>query len=204
MQDLGYYSELYRMIIVCPDGGYRSWYINSPVSTASQMENFIASELPAYIDKNYPTISNRSHRGIAGLSMGGHGAIMIAMKYPQRFASASSISGTLDLEQIVGKYESHLIFGERISNPEPWTKNSVLNLAAKLKTKKLALLIDCGNKDYFLRGNKALRKILVNRKIDHEYIERYGDHNWEYWTSALPYHLLYFHRIFNKSTDWKK
>jgi S-formylglutathione hydrolase FrmB len=196
MKNLGDYAFKYKFIIVCPDGGYSSWYINSPIDKSSQMESFLATDLPAIIDRNYPTIKSRKKRAVTGLSMGGHGALMIAMKYPQVFGSASSMSGTLDLEQIVGKYESEKIFGERGSNPFAWTTNSVLHLSKKIKDKRLNLLIECGSEDYFITGNRAVHSELLKRKITHSYIEKPGNHTWEYWTTALPYHLLFFHHQF--------
>jgi len=69
------------MIVVCPDGE-NSWYVNEPGSNKNQFENFISTELVNYIDKNYATLTDKNHRAISGLSMGGHGALTLATKHP--------------------------------------------------------------------------------------------------------------------------
>ncbi|WP_372490070.1 alpha/beta hydrolase [Chitinophaga sedimenti] len=58
------------IIIVCPDGGFGSWYFDSPIDKGFQYETFVGSEVPAYVDKNYRTLADPAHRAIAGLSMG--------------------------------------------------------------------------------------------------------------------------------------
>jgi S-formylglutathione hydrolase FrmB len=85
-------GEVKPMIIVMPDGTNRfggSFYTNS--FTTGNWEDFIAYELPEYIDENYRTIPGPESRGIAGFSMGGSGAIKIAMKHPDIF---SAVYGT--------------------------------------------------------------------------------------------------------------
>ncbi len=61
------------MILVCPDGGYNSWYFDSPIDLTSKYETHISNEVVNYIDTNYKTIPDRNHRVITGLSMGGMG-----------------------------------------------------------------------------------------------------------------------------------
>lgn len=74
-------SDLYNVIIVTPDGGYDSWYFDSPFVPDYQYETFLSSELVNYIDSNFNTIKDRSGRAITGLSMGGHGALHTAIKH---------------------------------------------------------------------------------------------------------------------------
>ena len=74
-------KNLYNVIIVTPDGGYDSWYFDSPFVLDYQYETFLSSELVNYIDSNFNTIKDRSGREITGLSMGGHGALHTAIKH---------------------------------------------------------------------------------------------------------------------------
>jgi len=74
-------ADQYNLIIVCPDGGFGSWYWNSPVDPKSQYETFVSDELVKEIDAKYKTIKDRSGRGITGLSMGGHGALYLAIRH---------------------------------------------------------------------------------------------------------------------------
>lgn len=78
------------MFGIVPDGGV-GCFVDSPYS--SKYETYMIEELIPFIDKKLPTIADRQHRAICGVSMGGHGAITLAFKYPQLFGSASSLSG---------------------------------------------------------------------------------------------------------------
>ncbi|MEY4202341.1 MAG: hypothetical protein RL013_42, partial [Bacteroidota bacterium] len=70
--------EAHRMIIVCPDGGYDSWYLDSPVDSTVRYSTHIAREVTAAVDSRYHTIRTPAGRAISGLSMGGHGAMHVA------------------------------------------------------------------------------------------------------------------------------
>lgn len=75
-----------------PDGA-NSWYWDSPLDPASQFETFVAQELPDWIDARYLTIPSREGRAVTGLSMGGHGALWVALRHKDRFGAAGSTSG---------------------------------------------------------------------------------------------------------------
>ena len=75
--DLPSLADHFQMIIVCPDGGYSGWYLDSPLIKESQYESYIVLDVVDYIDQNYKTISAEQGRAICGLSMGGHGAISL-------------------------------------------------------------------------------------------------------------------------------
>jgi len=86
-------ADRYGAIIVTPDGGVDSWYFDSPVDPTYRYETFVTQELIPYIDKLYKTVADRSGRAIAGLSMGGHGALYLAIRHQELFAAAGSMSG---------------------------------------------------------------------------------------------------------------
>ena len=98
-------ADRYNMMIVCPEGGYSSWYFDSPVDPGSKYKTYIGQEVPAYIDSVYRTLRNRLSRAVAGLSMGGHGALFLAWSYPQTFGAAGSMSGAVDLVPWKEKYD---------------------------------------------------------------------------------------------------
>lgn len=198
MPSLKHYASVYNLLIVCPDGGNNSWYVNSPIDSSIQYETFIAYELIEHIDRKYKTLRNKNHRAITGLSMGGHGAIMLAMKHSDIFGAASSISGAMDLKEIAGRYDLLIRLGDTASNADHWKRYNILNIADTIKN-RLQLLIDCGIKDGFIISNRALHKKLLERSISHSYIERAGGHSWSYWLNAIPFHLLFF-RIFFDGT----
>ena len=155
MPSLKYYASLLNIIIVCPEGGYSSWYADSPIDSSIRFETFISKELILFIDKNYRTIADKKHRAITGLSMGGHGAIMLAMRHLQTFGAAASISGIMDLNDIKTKYEAVKSLGDTSLYADYWKKYSVYNIADTLKNGALKLLIDCGTKDILINSNRA-------------------------------------------------
>lgn len=186
----------HQFILVCPDGGYSSWYFDSPIDSAYQYESFITKELLPYVDTHYSTIINRSARAITGLSMGGHGALYLAIRNKELFANAGSMSGGVDLRASTKKFDIAKRIGSYETNPDEWDNRSVINMVTDLKNKELNLIIDCGVNDFFYQINAALHRRLVSLNIDHDYIERPGSHNWSYWTNSINYQLLFFDRSF--------
>ena len=75
------YVDEFQLIIVCPDGHYNSWYVDSPVDSTIRYETYIATEVPEYVDSAYRTIAERGSRAITGLSMGGHGALSLGWRH---------------------------------------------------------------------------------------------------------------------------
>ena len=193
--DITNYADEYQLIIVCPEGGYSSWYFDSPVDDSLRYETFIAREVPAFIDSRYKTIASREGRAITGLSMGGHGGLFLAWKYAGFFGAAGSMSGALDLEPYKAKYQMTDILGDTLNN-KLYTDWSVVNMYKAKPAMPLSLIVDCGTADPFISSNRQLHTELINLNVEHDYIERNGGHNWAYWQNALPYQLLFFHRYF--------
>jgi S-formylglutathione hydrolase FrmB len=89
------YAKDLDVLIVMPDAD-DSWYTNSAMIPADKFEDYIAKELIAEVDEKYRTIHDGHARAIAGLSMGGYGAIKLALKYPELFAVAGILSGAFN------------------------------------------------------------------------------------------------------------
>jgi S-formylglutathione hydrolase FrmB len=187
-----------NIIIVCPDGK-NSWYLDSPIKKDNQYETFISSELVDYIDKHYRTIPNRNYRAITGLSMGGHGALYNAFKHTDVFSAVGSMSGAIDVKQKNNNYGLTYLLPSMATNGNSsnWGSHSVIAQIANLKNQDLAIIIDCGTKDFTIPYNEAIHKALAKKGIDHDYTTRPGTHFWEYWTNSIDYHLLFFHKYFN-------
>lgn len=193
--DITNYADEYQLIIVCPEGGYSSWYFDSPVDDSLRYETFVAREVPAFIDSRYKTIASREGRAITGLSMGGHGGLFLAWKHAGFFGAAGSMSGALDLKPFKAKYQMTDILGDTLNN-KLYTNWSVVNMYKAKPVMPLSLIIDCGTSDPFISSNRQLHTELMNLNLEHDYIERDGGHDWSYWRNALPYQLLFFHRYF--------
>jgi S-formylglutathione hydrolase FrmB len=195
--ELKTYSNTYQMLIVCPDGDYDSWYFDSPIDSSSRYETYISKEVVSYIDSHYHSIADVAHRAITGLSMGGHGALFLAFRHTDIFGAAGSLSGGVDLNESKGKYNVAKKIGDTINYANNWQKFSVLNLIENYKNTALKIIFDCGNKDIFIKGNRRLHQKMLLLNIPHDFIERPGEHNWNYWKNSIPFQLLFFQRFFN-------
>jgi S-formylglutathione hydrolase FrmB len=191
-------ADRYQVLIVCPDGGFGSWYWNSPVDPAFQYETYVAEELVSLIDRQYKTITGAGGRAITGLSMGGHGALYLALKHPEVYGAAGSMSGGVDIRPFPNNWDMAKRLGSYASNKALWEENTVMNLLHLAQPGKPALIIDCGTADFFFEVNERLHQELLYRNIPHDYITRPGSHNWEYWKNAVRYQLLYFYDYFNR------
>ena len=198
-------ADQYNLIIVLPEGGLFSFYLDSPLNPNSQFETYLTKEVLAKIDQKYRTVRDRKGRVIAGLSMGGHGALYLSARHPDLYAAAGSMSGALDLKSINRKLtpaeaeqRAKLlapILGNENTDSERFMTYSVVNMMDQLHRNNLPLIIDCGVDDGLLDINREVHSRLVYNHTPHDYIERPGDHNWAYWQEALPFQLLFFQQI---------
>ena len=198
-------ADQYNLIIVLPEGETFSFYLDSPVSPASQFENYLTKEVLPKIDQTYRTVAEGRGRVITGLSMGGHGALYLAARHPELYCAAGSMSGALDLMNFNRKLTPTEatqraalwapILGSETANPERFAANSVLSLVDQLHRNKLPLIIDCGVDDGLLEINREVHRRLLYNHTPHDYTERPGGHTWEYWQNALPYQVLFLHEV---------
>lgn len=188
------------LIFVCPDGK-NSWYWDSPKDPSSRYETFVSKELIDYIDSHYPTIANKKGRAIAGLSMGGHGAMWLSMRHKDVFGAAGSMSGGLDIRPFPNSWSMSKLLGAESQNRDIWESHTAINQIDFLDNGDLALIIDCGYKDFFFEINNDFHKKLLKYRIEHDFIARPGEHNGEYWRNAVDYQILFFKKFFNRNND---
>ena len=192
------YADEYSLIIVCPDGHYSGWYLDSPVDPSMQYETYIGKEVPAYIDAHYPTIKTRNGRAITGLSMGGHGGLFIGFRNAGTFGACGSMSGAVDLRTATDGYDVIKRVGDTIHYPNNRSKYSAINVIESYPKDSVAIIIDCGTEDFLIDANHALHEKMLRLKIPHDYIERPGKHDWPYWANAVRFQLLFFRNYFDK------
>ena len=191
-------ADQHQVIIVCPDGGYNSWYLDSPVDSSSRYETHVAEEVVDFVDNHYRTIAKRAGRAITGLSMGGHGALFLALRHPDTFGAAGSMSGGVDLTYDTDAWGISEKLGQYEEYPLRWDSLSVVNLVAMRSPDSLAMIIDCGTDDFFFEINQQLHRTLLAQNIAHDYIVRPGGHIWPYWRNAVRYQLLFFSNCFSR------
>ncbi len=188
-----------EVIIVCPYGK-NSWYWDSPQDSSYRYETFVSQELVAHIDSTYPTLATRQGRAIAGLSMGGHGAMWLSMRHTDVYGAAGSTSGGVDIRPFPNNWEMAKQLGSLADNPDVWEAHTVINQIEKIENGDLALIIDCGYDDFFFEVNNTFHQKLLEHGIIHDYIVRAGEHNVAYWSNSIHYQLLFFKRYFDSET----
>lgn len=188
-----YVAEL-PLIVVMPDGG-RGFYSNADQGFAFQTA--IGEELVNRIDTTFPTKSERAGRCLTGLSMGGYGAVKLALSYPDHFVSAVSHSGALGFGHSNRGHDGSPLSPEfaRILGQDPagGAHDLYALIEAMPEEKRPALRIDCGTEDFLLEANRDFHSFLNKKGISHEYQEFPGAHNWAYWDTHVQ-EALAFHR----------
>ncbi len=202
-------ADQYNTIIVLPEGETFGWYLDSPFDPNSKFETYITKEVIQKIDDTYRTVRSNKGRVITGLSMGGHGAMYLSCRHPDFFGAAGTMSGAMDMnytkfkinedftKSLKDRFEK-LLGTSDISN-DVFVKNSIMNMSETIKKNGIPIIIDCGVDDFLLDVNRELHSRLVYNNTPHDYTERPGGHTWEYWQNALPYHLLFFSKIFKNN-----
>ncbi len=193
-----HWADTYQMILVIHDGGFSSWYFDSPIDSAYKYETYISKELVWYIDENFSTVQSPLGRAITGLSMGGHGAFYLSFRHQDIYGAAGSTSGGVDIRPFPLNWDIAKRLGSYAEYPQNWENNTVINMTHLLTPNSLSLIFDCGTEDFFYKVNCQLHEKLLDRNIPHEFISRPGQHNSAYWDNSIDNHLLFFHKFFNK------
>ena len=189
------YAANLPLIIVMPDGG-RGFYCDANEGYA--YDKALAGELVDLVDRTFPTVAAREGRCVAGLSMGGYGAVKFALAHPDRFCAAVSHSGAVGFAHNFAEYlrgERSPKEWNRIVGNEPGGPHDLFALADKAdKAAAPALRIDCGVDDKLIYDNRAFHAHLENLGIAHEYAEHPGAHNWPYWDTHIQDSLAFFQK----------
>lgn len=181
-------------------------------------DDYIARDIVAHMDRRYRTHATAQRRGIAGLSMGGYGAITLALAYPDVFAAGASHSGVLSPRLRIGatptdsgRYGTtmgelgagvrHLwpslraVFG---NDTLAWRARDPQSLAERLQARVRrgaarmpALRFDIGVDDTWAAQNRDLDAALTRLGVAHTYVEHPGAHTWSYWRAHLPESLAF-------------
>jgi S-formylglutathione hydrolase FrmB len=195
-------------LLVVSCDGKNSMYVNS-LDGKAKWGDFVATELVQAVDAKYRTIADRGARGVNGDSMGGYGALNVAFKHPDVFGSVSAHSAAIypvDPQQIPDWIKQRgeqwkPIYGWPIDVPH-WEEWNPLKEAATLPVEtlqKIKIYFDCGDKDRFGfdKSNEALHKILEERKVEHEWHLRSGNHGRDYYEEYCPLSFEFHAAIFD-------
>ena len=194
-------AQVGKFLVVCPDGG-KTFYINS-LDGKVRYEDFFIQEFVPAIDAAYRTQPDRLHRGIAGDSMGGYGALHLAMRHPDVFGTCTAQSAALIVEfpsplPTEGRWAFYsrileLPFGSPLSQPYFDQNNPLTLVRNPERFANLKLYFDCGDADRygFEEGAKLLDSTLKGKNFPHEFVLRTGGHGWSYLEQYMKYALLF-------------
>lgn len=193
IMDAQKYANDYGFIIVCPDGLYNSWYLNSPVKSDRQFESFFFDELFPQLKSKYKV--DEKNVFITGLSMGGHGALSLFIKHPELFKSAGSTSGGVKLSDGYGKWDLADLLGNPTKEDKVWQTYAVLSNIDRLKGNDKPFIFDCGAADFFYQSNNELKQKCDQLKLNATYISQPGGHNKAYWAKSIQQQFEFFKNL---------
>ncbi|MCB9665271.1 MAG: DUF459 domain-containing protein [Alphaproteobacteria bacterium] len=177
-----------RVIVVLPDGEPFGYWLDAPRDPTHRIASWFWADLVPFAERTLPA---NGRRALSGVSMGGHGALWLALQHPDRVAAATSISGAVDLRRSrVDQLAAWL--GPQAEAPEVWRQHSLL---ARLEQTPHALdgvrlhLSVAEDDRWWAEANAELHAVLTEAGVAHGWSTvPHGGHTWEVWTEALPAH----------------
>lgn len=176
-----------RVILVMPEGG-PAFYTNSAEVSGDRYEDYITSDLVSEVESRFPVIPERESRAIVGVSLGGFGALKLALHHPSMFGFAGGISSPVDDAIRRPDLDEKLhdgMFG-------PWGSQRRLNndpffLARSIDPAHAPyLFLMCGDREGGLSANRRFAALLTQRRFAHEFhVIRGGGHTWNEWDQEL-------------------
>jgi putative tributyrin esterase len=183
------YADAHGIAVVMPAVARSSY---TDMASGLPYWTFVSEELPAIARSFFPLSDKREDNFVAGLSMGGYGAFKLALRCPERYAAAASLSGALNMAVSAKRgtkewvREKRLIFGNL--DKLPGSDNDLMALAEKVaaaKGAKLPLFQWCGTEDFLYQDNLAFRDHARKLGLDLTYEEGPGTHEWKYWDTMI-------------------
>jgi putative tributyrin esterase len=173
-----------EMIVVLPNGG-RSFFVNAAAQPDARYEDVIARDLVQYVDANYRTLATREARAIGGISMGGFGSALIALRHPDLFGAVAPLSAPMaSATDAADSPSSRTIFGAPGS--EARRARDPLTLVTQLDPGSSPYFyVACGVDDSLLSASREFVRLLAARGLPHRYNEVPGNHSWNVWDAQL-------------------
>jgi S-formylglutathione hydrolase FrmB len=195
-RDWSNYSDVARyaesgLLLVMPEGG-SSYYTNSAEQRQERYEDYIVHDLIADVENRFSVAPGRSNRAIIGVSMGGFGAVKLALHHPELFVFAGGLSSAIDVPRRVftirrlqqsRHYDS--VFGP--SGSQTRHDNDPFLLVANANPEAAPyFFLSCGEQEGLLPANREFAGLLARRRFRFELHTVAGGHNWNQWNAWLP------------------
>ncbi len=202
-------GEIPPMIIIMPDAKV-TWYVNNYTGT-DNYEDMMIEEFIPFVEKQYRIRSERSFRGVSGLSMGGNGSLVYALRHPDVFSVCAPFSAAVYTNEEMAYHLAQgnkdwfvSIYGDldkKGNLPKHWMDYSVLEMIQRMPANEISQVkfyIDCGDDDFLYKGNAALHVALRDKGVDHQFRIREGAHNWTYWRGNIIHGLKFMGDAFQR------
>jgi len=174
------YAAQLGLAVVMPQVG-RSFYADEP--TGGRHWTFLSEELPRVVESFFRVSTAREDTFVAGLSMGGYGALRWALRDPGRFAAAASLSGALDLSDL---YEARRPLFDRVFGGRPGPDDDVFAMLEQAEAPTLpSFYVGCGTEDELLPGTERFADAASARGCDVHVDLRPGGHEWDLWDPVV-------------------
>ena len=188
--DVAHFAEL-GLLLVMPEGGY-SYYTNSVEQPRDRYEDYIVNDLIADVEARFPVATGRPNRAIAGVSMGGFGAVKLALRHPELFAFAGGISPAVEvthrsfsIRRLQQSRHFVSIFGPAGSQAR--RDNDPFALARSADPEKIPyFFLTCGEQEGLLPPNREFAALLAQRHFRYEFHAVPGGHDWNQWNEQIP------------------
>jgi S-formylglutathione hydrolase FrmB len=191
---LEHYVRCYPLIVVLPDAGV-SWYVNAISDAAARFEDYILRDLTDTVAARYPVDPDR--QAIAGLSMGGYGALVLGLRHPARFRYVGGLSAALNVPRDIAGFDTifphgipslHRAFGEKPS--DHWVRHDPFVLFRQTPAAALPFIdVAIGTADRFpslVVRNREFADSLRAHGARYIYTEQPADHDWLFWDTMVP------------------
>jgi putative tributyrin esterase len=194
-RDWSNYSDVARyaeqgLILVMPEGN-SSYYTNSVDHPQDRHEDYIVHDLIADVEQRFPALSARANRAIVGVSMGGFGAVVLALKHPELFVFAGGMSSALDVPsrpfsiKRLGQWRQHSSIFAMGSQSRRDSDPYVLARSAD-PAKAPYSFLTCGEQEGLLSADKKFAAVLQARHFQYEFHTAPGGHDWNQWDRHMP------------------
>ena len=185
-------ASTHRLIVVMPEGGL-SYYSNAKHLRHARWEDAIVSDLPRDVESRFPVLPGREHRGIAGISMGGYGAVKLALKHPEFYGFAATMSGALDitrrpasLRRFWQTFRILTIFGLSPATRQDEDVFSLLESSPADELQNMKWFSSCGKSDPLYAVNARFIREMRQRGVKLDGIATPDFHDWQSWNTAMP------------------
>ena len=163
---------------------------------SADYEKWIVRDVPHALRELLPMVSEKSNMYIAGLSMGGYGALRLGAKYPHIFKGFSGLSSITDFSQLADFYEPGTF--DRLTRSVK-KQESVLDTLVANRATLRPFRFDCGTEDLLFQANQALHDALIQNGIEHTFESRPGGHAWHYWEENVGTTLEFFSHLMDQN-----